>query len=194
MDEVTEIVVWKEKRVSIDRNGDDALAMHKMAGGSREFIIVHDHDEGTGHWGRDTYYDSLANAVVGLKGRAISALGVEIICPSFRYRDDTEFAFEEVGFEVNDENMDVALGALDLDGELVLSNFHGRLAETDNEMVADAVNNIGPNGGGGDAPEAFVDRDISPKTEAESMYRASQTLSADGSVDECESSFTPYLS
>lgn len=161
MDKAAEIAAWKEKHVPIDRNGDDALVMHKMADGSREFIVAH---------------------------------GMEVICPDFWYRDDIEFALEEAGLEVNDENVDAALEALDLDGEPILSNFHDRLAETGNEMIADAVNNIGPNGGGGGAPEAFVDRGISLKTEAESMRRASQALSADGSVDEREPSFTPYLS
>ena len=62
------------------------------------------------------------------------------------------------------------------------------------------MNNIGPNGGGGGAPEAFVDRGISLKTEAESMRRASQALSANGGTDapdgkdECQPSFTPDLS
>lgn len=53
---------------------------------------------------------------------------------------------------------------------------------------------IEPNGGDGDSPEAFVDRGISLKAEAESMRRASQALSADGSVDEREPSFIPDLS
>lgn len=83
---------------------------------------------------------------------------------------------------------------IDLDGEPILSNFHERLAETGNEMIADAVDNIEPNGGDGDSPEAFVDRGISLKAEAESMRRASQALSADGLVDEREPSFTPDLS
>lgn len=122
------------------------------------------------------------------------------ICPDFWYRDDIEFALEEAGLEVNDENVDAALEALDLDGEPILSNFHERLAETGNEMIADAVNNIEPNGGGGDSPEAFVDRGISLKAEAESMRRASQALSANGGTDapdgkdECQPSFTPDLS
>lgn len=85
---------------------------------------------------------------------------------------------------MNDENVDAALEALDLDGEPILSNFHDRLAETGNEMIADAVNNIEPNGGGGGgAPEAFVDRGISLKAMAESMRRASQALSANGGTD-----------
>lgn len=41
MDKTAEIVAWKEKHVPIDRNGDDALVMHKMADGSREFIVAH---------------------------------------------------------------------------------------------------------------------------------------------------------
>ena len=45
-----------------------------------------------------------------------------------------------------------------------------------------------------DLYEAFVDRGISLKAEAESMRRASQALSADGSVDEREPSFIPDLS
>lgn len=61
-------------------------------------------------------------------------------------------------------------------------------------MIADAVNNIEPNGDDGDSPEAFVDRGISLKAEAESMRRASQALSADGPVDEREPAFTPDLS
>lgn len=75
-----------------------------------------------------------------------------------------------------------------------------RLAEMGNEMIADAVNNIEPNGGDGDSPEAFVDRGISLKAMAESMRRASQALSANGGTDapdgqdECQPSFTPDLS
>lgn len=49
--ERAEIAAWKEKHVPIDRNGDDALVMHKMADGSREFIVAHGYDEETGHWG-----------------------------------------------------------------------------------------------------------------------------------------------
>lgn len=195
MDKAAEIAAWKENHVPIDRNGDDALVMHKMADGSREFIVAHGYDEETGHWGHGTYYDSLASAAADLEGRAISAPGMEVICPDFWYRDDIEFALEEAGLEVNDENVDAALEVLDLDGEPILSNFHDRLAETGNEMIADAVDNIDPNGGGGgSAPEAFVDKGISLKTEAESMRRASQALSADGSVDEREPTFTPDLS
>lgn len=50
------------------------------------------------------------------------------------------------------------------------------------------------------SPEAFVDRGISLKAEAESMRRASQALSANGGTDapdgkdECQPSFTPDLS
>lgn len=36
MDKTAEIAAWKENHVPIDRNGDDALVMHKMADGSRE--------------------------------------------------------------------------------------------------------------------------------------------------------------
>lgn len=113
MDKAAEIAAWKEKHVPIDRNGDDALVMHKMADGSREFIIAHGYDEETGHWGHGTYYDSLASAAADLEGRAISAPGMEVICPDFWYRDDIEFALEEAGLEVNDENVDAALEALD---------------------------------------------------------------------------------
>ena len=49
MDKAAEIAAWKEKHVPIDRNGDDALVMHKMADGSREFIVAHGYDEETGH-------------------------------------------------------------------------------------------------------------------------------------------------
>ena len=158
MDKTAEIAAWKEKHVPIDRNGDDALVMHKMADGSREFIVAHGYDEETGHWGHGTYYDSLASAAADLEGRSISTPGMEVICPDFWYRDDIESALEEAGLEVNDANVDAALEALDLDGEPILSNFHERLAETGNEMIADAVDNIEPNGGDGDSPEAFVDR------------------------------------
>lgn len=72
MDKAAEIAAWKEKHVPIDRNGDDALVMHKMADGSREFIVAHGYDEETGHWGHGTYYDSLASAAADLEGRAIS--------------------------------------------------------------------------------------------------------------------------
>ena len=200
MDKAAEIAAWKEKHVPIDRNGDDALVMHKMADGSREFIVAHGYDEETGHWGHGTYYDSLASAAADLEGRAISNPGEEVICPDFWYRADIESALEEAGLEVNDENVDAALEALDLDGEPILSNFHDRLAETGNEMIADAVNNIEPNGGDGDSPEAFVDRGISLKAMAESMRRASHALSANGGTDapdgkdECQPSFTPDLS
>lgn len=60
MDKTAEIAAWKENHVPIDRNGDDALVMHKMADGSREFIVAHGYDEETGHWGHGTYYDSPA--------------------------------------------------------------------------------------------------------------------------------------
>ena len=182
MDKTAEIAAWKENHIPIDRNGDDALVMHKMADGSREFIVAHGYDEETGHWGHGTYYDSLASAAADLEGRAISAPGMEVICPDFWYRDDIEFALEEAGLEVNDENVDAALEALDLDGEPILSNFHDRLAETGNEMIADAVNNIEPNGATA-IPPSLVDRGISLKAMAESMRRASQALSANGGTD-----------
>lgn len=101
MDKTAEIAAWKEKHVPIDRNGDDALVMHKMADGSREFIVAHGYDEETGHWGHGTYYDSLASAAADLEGRAISTPGMEVICPDFWYRDDIESALEEAGLEVN---------------------------------------------------------------------------------------------
>ena len=193
MDKTAEIAAWKENHIPIDRNGDDALVMHKKADGSREFIVAHGYDEETGHWGHGTYYDSLASAAADLEGRYIST-GEEVICPDFWYRADIESALENAGIEVNDANVDATLKELDLDLGWLNSNFHDRLAEMGNEMIADAVNNIEPNGGDGDSPEAFVDRGISLKAEAESMRRASQALSADGSVDEREPSFTPDLS
>lgn len=193
MDKTAEIAAWKENHVPIDRNGDDALVMHKMADGSREFIVAHGYDEETGHWGHGTYYDSLASAAADLEGRYIST-GEEVICPDFWYRADIESALENAGIEVNDANVDATLKELDLDLGWLNSNFHDRLAEMGNEMIADAVNNIEPNGDDGDSPEAFVDRGISLKAEAESMRRASQALSADGPVDEREPAFTPDLS
>lgn len=44
MDKTAEIAAWKENHIPIDRNGDDALVMHKMADGSREFIVAHGFD------------------------------------------------------------------------------------------------------------------------------------------------------
>lgn len=136
--------VWKQKNVLIDRNGDDALVMRKMADGSREFVVAHDYDEETGHWGHGTYYDSLASAAADLEGRAISAPGEEVICPDFWYRADIESALENAGLEVNDANVDATLEALELDGDPIFSNFHDHLAETGNEMIADAVDGIEP--------------------------------------------------
>lgn len=194
MDKTAEIAAWKENHVPIDRNGDDALVMHKMADGSREFIVAHGYDEETGHWGHGTYYDSLASAAADLESRTISDAGEEVICPDFWYRADIESALENAGLEVNDANVNATLKELGFDNGWLNSNFHDRLAEMGNEMIADAVDNIEPNGGDGDSPEAFVDRGISLKAEAESMRRASQALSADGSVDEREPSFIPDLS
>ncbi len=76
MDKTAEIAAWKENHVPIDRNGDDALVMHKMADGSREFIVAHGYDEETGHWGHGTYYDSLASAAADLESRTISDAGL----------------------------------------------------------------------------------------------------------------------
>lgn len=194
MDKTAETAAWKEKYVPIDRNGDDALVMHKMADGSREFIVAQGYDEETGHWGHGTYYDSLASAAADLEGRAISTAGEEVICPDFWYRADIEAALEEAGFPVTVENVDAVLEELDLDSPWWSSNFHDCLAEMGNEMIADAVNVIEPNGGDGDSPEAFVDKGVTLKAEAESMRRAAQALSADGAVDEREPSFIPDLS
>lgn len=194
MDKTAEIAAWKENHVPIDRIGDDALVMHKMADGSREFIVAHGYDEETGHWGHGTYYDSLASAAADLESRTISDAGEEVICPDFWYRADIESALENAGLEVNDANVNATLKELGFDNGWLNSNFHDRLAEMGNEMIADAVDNIEPNGGDGDSPEAFVDRGISLKAEAESMRRASQALSADGLVDEREPAFTPDLS
>lgn len=194
MDKTAEIAAWKENHVPIDRNGDDALVMHKMADGSREFIVAHGYDEETGHWGHGTYYDSLASAAADLEGRAISRAGEEVICPDFWYRADIESALENAGVEVNDANVNATIKELGLDGDWFNSHFHDRLAEMGNEMISDAVDNIAPSDADGDSPDAFVDRGISLKTEAESMRRASQALSAEGTVDEREPSFTPDLS
>lgn len=200
MDKTAEIAAWKENHVPIDRNGDDALVMHKMADGSREFIVAHGYDEETGHWGHGTYYDSLASAAADLESRTISDAGEEVICPDFWYRADIESALENAGLEVNDANVNATLKELGFDNGWLNSNFHDRLAEMGNEMIADAVNNIEPNGGDGDSPEAFVDRGISLKAMAESMRRASHALSANGGTDapdgkdECQPSFTPDLS
>lgn len=171
MDKTAEIAAWKENHVPIDRNGDDALVMHKMADGSREFIVAHGYDEETGHWGHGTYYDSLASAAADLESRTISDAGEEVICPDFWYRADIESALENAGLEVNDANVNATLKELGFDNGWLNSNFHDRLAEMGNEMIADAVDNIEPNGGDGDSPEAFVDRGISLKAEAESMRR-----------------------
>lgn len=163
------VETWKERNVLIDRSGDDALVMRRMADGRREYVVAYGYNEETGHWGQGTYYDSLASAAADLEGRAISDAGEEVICPDFWYRADIESALEYAGLEVNDENVDATLEALELYGDnWYSSNFHDRLAEMGNEMIADAVDDIGPNGGDGDSPEAFVDRGISLKTEAES--------------------------
>lgn len=194
MVETAEIAAWKENHVPIDRNGDDALVMHKMADGSREFIVAHGYDEETGHWGHGTYYGSLASAAADLEGRAISDAGEEVICPDFWYRADIESALEDAGLEVNDANVNATLKELGFDNGWLNSNFHDRLVEQGNEMIADAMDSIKLNGGGGDSPEAYVGWVISLKSEAESMRRAAQALSADGSVDEREPDFTPDLS
>lgn len=136
-----ETAAWKEKYVPIDRHGDDALVMHKMADGSREFIVAHGYDGETGHWGHGTYYGSLASAAADLEGRYIST-GEEVICPDLWYRSDIESALENAGLEVNDANVDATLKELGLDGEWFDSNFHDRLAEMGNEMIADAVGSV----------------------------------------------------
>lgn len=192
--EAENVAAWKESHVPIARDGDDALVMHKMADGRREFIVAHGYDEETGHWGHGTYYDSLASAAADLEGRAISNAAEEVICPDFWYRADIESALEYAGLEVNDANVDATLEELGLDAGWFGSNFHDRLAEMGNEMIADAVDNIGPNGGPGGPLEAAVDKGFSLKAEAESMRSASQALSADGSVDGREPSFIPDLS
>lgn len=143
MDKNTEIASWKENHVLIDRNGDDALVMHKMADDRREFIVAHGYDEETGYWGHGTYYDSLASAAADFEGRYIST-GEEVICPDFWYRADIESALENAGLEVNDANVDATLKELDLDLGWVNSNFHDRLSEMGNEMIADAVDGIDP--------------------------------------------------
>lgn len=145
MDKTAEIAAWKENHVPIDRNGDDALVMHKMPDGSREFIVAHGYDEETGHWGHGTYYDSLASAAADLEGRVISAVGEEVICPDFWYRTDIEIVLENAGIEVNDANVYAVLEALDLDLGSYDSQFQDRLGETGNEMIADAVRSC-PNG------------------------------------------------
>lgn len=40
MDKTAEIAAWKENHVPIDRNGDDALVMHKMADGSPRIAVA----------------------------------------------------------------------------------------------------------------------------------------------------------
>lgn len=192
--ESTDNAAWKQKNMVIDRNGDDALVMRSMDNGRREFVVAHGYDEETGHWGHGTYYESLASAAADLEGRAISTAGEEVICPDFWYRADIESALENAGLEVNDANVDATLEALHLDSRWWRSQFFSRIAVAGNETIADAVSGIDPGDGGGDSPEAVADKGISLKTEAESMRRASQALSADGSFDEREPSVTPDLS
>lgn len=193
MDKAAEIAAWKEKHVLIDRNGDDALVMHKMNDGSREFIVAHGYDEETGHWSHGSYYDSVASAAADLEGRAIST-ATDVILADFWCREDITNYLETYGRPVTEENIDLVMEELGLDGDPYDSFLMERLAETGNELIADAVGDIEPSGVGGDAPEVFVDKGISLKAEAESMRKASQALSADGPVDEREPAFTPDLS
>lgn len=144
------VETWKEKNVLIDRSGDDALVMRRMADGRREYVVAHGYDEETGHWGYGTYYDSLASAAADLEGRAISPAGEEVIFPDFWCRSDIEAALEHAGLPVSDANVDAALEALGLDGDWLGSDFHDRLVEQGNEMIADAVGEIGADDGGRD--------------------------------------------
>lgn len=193
IDKAAEIAAWKEKHVLIDRSGDDALVMHKMNDGSREFIVAHGYDEQTGHWSHGTYYDSVASAAADLEGRAIST-ATDVILADFWCKEDITNYLETYGRPVTEENIDLVMEELGLDGEPYDSFFAERLAEAGNEMIAEAVGGIEPSDGGGDSPEAFVDKGISLKAEAESMRKASQALSADGPIDEREPTFNPDLS
>lgn len=176
--EMQERAEWKQRYIPIDRNGDDALVMHLRTDGSREYIVADGYDEKTGRWSSGSYHESLATAAAKFEGRDIST-GEEVICPDFWYRADIESALENAGIEVNDANVNATLKELGLDTGWVNSNFHDRLAEMGNEMIADAVDNIGQNSCGGAAPETFIDKGISLKSEVESMRKASQALSAD---------------
>lgn len=175
--EAAENAAWKENHVPIDRNGDDALVMHKMADGSREFIVAHGYDEETGHWGHGTYYDSLASAAADLEGRAISA-GTDVILADFWCREDIENYLETYGRPVTEENIDLVMEELGLDGDPYVygSFFAERLAEEGNEMIAEAVGGIEPSDGGGDSPEAFVDRGIDLDAEARDMRGVSDGM------------------
>ena len=185
-----EIAAWKEKNVLIDRNGDDALVMRKMDDGRREFVVAHGYDEETGHWGHGTYYDSIASAAADLEGRAIST-ATDVILADFWCREDIAAALEDQGIPDTDENIDLVLEELHLDGDPYDSSFMDRLAEMGNEMIAEAAGFIYPVKDDASEHEASVDMGVSLKGESDAMRRASQALSPDGAVDEREPTFTP---
>lgn len=129
---------WKDRHVPIDRNGDDALVMHKLADGGREFIVAHGYDEETGHWSYGTYYDSLASAAADLEGRAISN-GTDVILADFWYRTDIEEVLKNRGIPATAENVDLTVRELRLDGDPYDSWFMESLAESGDEMVSQAA-------------------------------------------------------
>lgn len=94
MDEAATIAEWKEKNVLIDRKGDDALVMRRMANGNREFVVAHGYDDVTGHWSHGTYYDSIASAVAALEGSTALSEDGETICDIRWMRDDIVQAVE----------------------------------------------------------------------------------------------------
>lgn len=191
MEKAAEIKAWKDRHVPIDRNGDDALVMHKMADGSREFIVAHGYDEETGHWGYGTYYDSLASAAADLEGRAISA-GTDVILADFWCREDIENALLNGQIPVTDSTIDLVMEKLGLAGDPYNSFFMDSLATAGNEMIADAVSEIDPPTL--DAISPAMDKGVSLKSQVASMRKASQALSADGPVDGRGPAPTPDLS
>lgn len=191
MEKAAEIKAWKDRHVPIDRNGDDALVMHKRADGTREFIVAHGYDEETGHWGHGTYYDSLASAAADLEGRAIST-GTDVILADFWCREDIENALLNDQLPVTDSTIDLVMEKLDLAGDPYSSFFMDSLAMAGNEMIADAVSQIAPPTL--DAISPAADKGVSLKSQVASMRKASQALSADGPVDGRGPALTPDLS
>ena len=136
---------WKAYWRLVDRRGDDALCVHVRDNGSREFVVARGYDDETGHWASGEYFESLALAAGHLEGRAVSTVdSSELVLASYWTREDIRTALGDFDVPVTEENVDMVVERLGLDGgwdafETLKSPFNEELCMTGNEFIAEEV-------------------------------------------------------
>ena len=156
-------VDWKANWQLVDRRGDDALCVHVRDNGSREFVVARGYDDETGHWASGEYFESLALAAGHLEGRAVSTVdSSELVLASYWTREDIRTAMGDFDVPVTEENVDMVVERLGLDGgwdafETLKSPFNEELCMTGNEFIAEEVAWMRKEMGEGEAKEGVRD-------------------------------------